>query len=206
MTSPIKLVEQAMLERLRNVPRSYSGMALESYAAQLDDELFNWVRTLPATWVTFGEVKESKRISAQTFRVTATFEVLCAQRALQENAARLNSSAAADIGVYQLLDDNKIALVNQRLGLGLEPITPGGIRPVMKGLANRDAVVVYAQEFKTSWYETYPVQGVGPEIGADGQPLPDGQLISVGFDYFLKPQHSYPANPADSSDLLTTQP
>ena len=198
MTSPIKLVELALLERLRNVPRTYTGMALESYAAQLDDELFNWVRTLPATWVTFGEIKESKRISAKTFRVTATFEVLCAQRALTENAQRLNSSAAADIGVYQLLEDNKIALVNQRLGLGLEPITPGGIRAVMKGLVNRDAVVVYAQEFKTSWCETYPEQGVGPDIEA-------GELITVGFDYFLKPQHRHPVDPADSSDQVTTR-
>lgn len=195
MTSPIKLVELSLLERLRNVPRAYTGLLIESYAAQMDDDMFGWLRTLPAVWVTFGEVKENKRISAKTFRVTATFEVLCAQRALQENAARLNSSAAADVGVYQLLEDNKLALVNQTLGLGLEPISPGSIRAVMKSMVQRDAIAVYAQEFKTSWYESFPEPDLDPA----------GELVTVGLNYFLKPQHTSPANPADSSDQLTTR-
>lgn len=195
MTSPVRQVEQAMLARLRSVPRSYSNLLIESYAAQLDDEMFGWIRTMPATWVTFGQVQEIKRLSTKSFRVSATFEVLCAQRALVENAGRLNAAAAADIGVYELLEDNKLALTNQQLGLLIEPITPGAIRAVMKGLVNRDAVVVYAQEFRTHWFESMSEAGV----------VPDGSLVTVGINYFLKPAHST-AGPADSTDLLTTNP
>lgn len=194
MTSPIRQIEQAMLAQLRTVPRNYAGLLIESYAAQLDDDMFAWLRTLPASWVTFGQAQEIKRVSTRSFKVHATFEVLCAQRALQENAGRLNATAAADVGVYELLEDNKLALANQQLGLAIEPITPGAIRAVMKGLVNRDAVVVYAQEFRTHWFETIP------EAGA----VPDGTLVTVGFDYFLKPQHSAGTDAPDKSDLLTT--
>jgi phage gp37-like protein len=195
MTSPVRQVEQAMLARLRAVPRGYSGLMLESYAAELDDDTFGWIRSLPAVWVTFGQVSETKRISTKSFRVSATFEVLCAQRALVENAGRLKPALAADVGVYELLEDNKLALTNQQLGLAIEPITPGPIRAVMKSMVNRDAVAVYAQEFKTHWFETIPLPG----------DVPLGDLVTVGFNYFLKPQHSAGVDPADKSDILTTR-
>ena len=196
MSSPIRQIELAILERLRAVQRSYSGLTLESYAAQLDDELFAWVRTLPAVWVTFGTAQEVKRLGAHSFLMKATFEVVCAQRALQENAGRLNAAAnGADVGVYELLEDNKLALVNQSLGLAIQPITPGAIRPMMKSMVNRDAVVVYAQEFHTQWQEVFE----------DAASLPAGVLETVGFNYFLKPQHSSPADAPDAIDLATTQ-
>jgi phage gp37-like protein len=196
MSSPISQIELALLARLRAVSRSYSGLTIESYAAQLDDELFAWVRTLPAVWVTFGMAQEVKRLGAHSFLMKATFEVVCAQRALQENAGRLNAAAnGADVGVYELLEDNKLALVNQSLGLAIQPFTPGAIRPMMKSMVNRDAVVVYAQEFHTQWQETYP----------DADAVPGGDLVSVGLNYFLKPQHTPPGDAPDATDLVTTQ-
>lgn len=195
MTSPIALVESGMVQQLRTVQRDYTGLMVESYAGQLDDELFGWIRTLPACWVTFGQAQEVRRMGNHSFKVRATFEVLVAQRALVENAGRLNAgSTGADVGVYQLLDDNKLALVNQKLGLAIQPITPGPIRAVMKSLVNRDAVVVYAQEFVTEWME------VLEEPAAD----PAGELQTVGMSYYLKPQHTPPGDPADTTDLITT--
>lgn len=194
-TSPIALIEQAIVQRLRSVPRGYAGLQVESYAGQLDDELFAWVRTLPASWVTFNQVQDVKRVGAHSLRHHGSFEVLCAQRALQENAGRLNSAASgADVGVYQLLEDNKLALVNQALGLPIQALQPGAIRPVMKGLVNREAVVVYAQEFHTAWQEVFE----------DPAATPAGELQTVGFSYYLKPQHAAPGDAPDASDVLTT--
>lgn len=189
--SPIRQIELAVLQQLRSVPRVCGGLQIESYAAQLDDELFGWVRTLPAVWVTFSQAQEVKRTGARSFIVGATFEVVCAQRALQENDGRLKpDTSGSSVGVYELLEDNKLALANQTLGLAIQPITPGAIRPLMKSLVNRDAVAVYAQEFKTLWQETLPEPGLTPA----------GDLVSVGLNYLLKPGDEV----ADSTDLVTT--
>jgi phage gp37-like protein len=193
----VRQVELAILGRLRSVPRSYTGLALESYAGQLDDELFGWVRMLPAGWVTFGQISSYQRKSARSFVAHATFEVLSAQRALQENDRRLvPASSGLDVGVYELLEDNKLALINQRLDLPIQPITPGAVRPVMKGLAGRDAVAIYAQEFHTSWMEVIP----------EPDAVPAGELVSVGLNYFLKPQHSAGVDQPDATDLITLNP
>jgi phage gp37-like protein len=194
MSSPILLIEQAIVQQLRTVPRSYKPL-IESYAAQLDDEMFGWIRTLPAVWVTFGDVKNVQRKGVHSYIHSGTFEVLSAQRALGENAGRMAGEARADsLGVYELLEHNKLALVNQKLGLPIDPITPGPIRPVMKGMVNNHAVVIYAQEFSTRWMEVYP----------DPDSVPAGELVSVGLEYFLKPQHSHPGDPPDKTDTLTT--
>lgn len=194
-TGAIALIEQGIVERLRTVPRAYTGLTVESYGGQLDDELFGWVRTLPAAWVTFGGAQEVKRTGARSFKVRGTFEVLCAQRALVENAGRLNPAAKGqDVGVYALLEDNKLALVNQQLGLAIQPLTPGPIRAVMKGLVNRDAIVVYAQEFSSEWMEVFEQEAAAP----------DGELQTVGMNYFLKPQHNVNTDPADKADVITT--
>ncbi len=122
--------------------------------------------------------------------------MLSAQRALGENAGRLAGEGRGDsIGVYELLEHNKLALVNQKLGLPIDPLVPGAIRPVMKGMVKNHAVVIYAQEFSTRWMETYP----------DPDTVPAGQLVTIGLDYFLKPQHTPPGDLPDKSDTLTTQ-
>jgi len=192
VSSPIQQIEQAMLARLRSVSRPYTGLTVESYGAQLDDELFAWVRTVPATWVTFDKVSESTRISRLRFRITGTFEVLCAQRALGENDGRMGGPLLArDVGVYQLLEDNKLALANQKLGLAIAKLTPGPIRSVMKGAAQRDAMAIYAQAFSTTWVEEIP----------DEELDTDGVLIRVGLHYLLKPGDDV----EDSLDELTTR-
>ncbi|MBX3588792.1 MAG: DUF1834 family protein [Ramlibacter sp.] len=188
--APLIQVELAILARLRQ-ERTYK-VACESYGAQLDDETFAWIRTLPATWVTFGGVERIKRTGARSFIVEAAFEVLVAQRALVENAGRLKDDThGRDVGVYQLLEDNKLLLANQTLDLAIQPMTPGEIRAVMKSQVNRDAVHVYSQTYRTSWRETMP------EAGA----VPDGELVTIGLNYLLKPGD----NTADASDLMTTQ-
>lgn len=193
MTSPIAQIEAGMVARLTTVPRP-NGLALkaESYGAQLDDETFGWIRSLPAVWVTFDAVTEMKRVGRRTFKLKGGYEVLVAQRHLVQDDRRLNADTAGrDVGAYELIEQNKLALVNSDLGLQIQPITPGAIRSVMKGLVNREAIVVMAQAFSTEWMEEYPDEAL----------TPDGQLVTVALDYLLKPGDQV----VDSSDLLTTR-
>lgn len=189
MASPIQLVEQALVDRLRDAVRAYKGLVVESYGAQLDDETFGWVRTLPATWVTFDKLSDMRRVGRTAVRCSADFEVLVAQRALRENDRRLGAPGVAEgVGIYQLLEDNKLLLANRKLGLAIQPLTPGAVRSVMKGMAGRDAVAVYAQTFSTGWVETLP----DPD-------MTDEDLLTIGLDYLLKPGD----DTADSGDVVT---
>lgn len=195
--SPVALIEAGIVERLRQVQRAYSGLLIESYAAELDDELFGWVRTLPACWVTFSGIKSYTRTGTRSFQVEGDFEVLVAQRALQENAGRLNAAATgADVGVYALMEDNKVALVNQMLGLAIQPLTPGPVRAVMKSRVNREGIVVYAQTFSSAWKEVFEQQAA----------TPDGTLETVGMNYWIKPDRNMAIDPADKTDVISTNP
>lgn len=197
MTSPVRQVEQAILQQLRAVQRAYTGLMVESYAGQLDDEMFEWIRRLPATWVTFDQVPQSKRVGVHSWIMDGSFEVLCAQRTLRENDARLNDATkGAAVGVYELLEDNKLALVNQKLGLPIDPIQPGAIRPVMKGMVKGEPIAIYAQAFHTRWQEVYP----------DPDSVPAGTLVTVGLNYFLRPDHNPATDLPDKTDIATTNP
>jgi phage gp37-like protein len=192
VSSPVRQIELAIVQQLREVPRDYKPL-IESYAAQLDDEMFGWVRKLPAIWVTFGDVTDVQRKGANTYIHTGTFEVLCAQRHLQENAGRLTGAEKGqDIGVYEMLEHNKLALVNQDLGLDIQEFVPGAIRPLMKSMVNREAVVIYSQVFTTRWMEVYPEPGA----------VPAGELVKVGLEYFMKPSQTTPPGAADRTDLI----
>lgn len=81
--------------------------------------------------------------------------------------------------------------MNQSLGLQIQPITPGAIRSVMKGMVNREAITVLAQAFSTEWMEDYP----------DAALTPDGELVTVGLEYLIKPGDDV----TDTSDLVTTR-
>ena len=191
MSSTVRQIELAITARLRELI-SPAGVAVESYGAQLDDQLFAWVRTLPAQWVTFDGITGVSKKGRRTYIYTANFEVLSAQRHLADNERRLNAeSKDQDIGVYELIERAKLALAGQTLGLAIQPLEPGAVRSVMKGMAERDAVAIYAQQFATSWMEELP-----PD-----EATPAGELITVGLNYLIKPGDEV----TDTTDLVTTR-
>lgn len=184
-TSAISLVEAGIVQTLR---AAMPGVLVESYAGQLDDELFDWVRRVPACWVTFDRAAEYARRSARLWKVGARFQIMVAQRALQENQRRQGN--AEDVGVYQLLEDAKEALANATFGLPIEPMSPGPITPVFQGRPANEAMAVFSQAYTTYWHDK-----------VEEKPLqPAGELRSIGLNYHLQPDDGV----ADASDLITT--
>ncbi len=191
MSSPVRQIELAMRERLREL-LTPAGVTVESYGAQLDDETFAYVRTLPAQWVTFDAITSVKKTGKRTYIYSANFEVLSAQRHLNDNDRRLNdASADQDVGVYELIERAKLALSGQKLGLAIQQLEPGAVRSVAKTMAGRDAVAIYAQQFSTSWMEELPPEEL----------MRPGELVTVGLNYLIKPGDEV----TDTSDLVTTR-
>jgi phage gp37-like protein len=190
ITAPVyKLIEEAMLAQLRAAQRPYAVKSIESYAGQLDDDAWEWLRGTPAVWVSFVGAPEVTMKGSRTVKVNGKFMVAAAQRNINNNAvARLGD--AAEPGVYQLLEDNKLALWNQQLGLPIQPLMPGATRQLLVGRTRGgEPLAVYAQEFETWWMEQLPEPGA----------TPDGELRSIYLNYFLQPDDAT----QDAQDQVT---
>ncbi|MGC4076285.1 MAG: DUF1834 family protein [Rubrivivax sp.] len=191
----VSQVEDAIVAALRAAATGFSGLrpaAIESYGGQLDDETFEWIRTLPGMWVVFSGVP-SKPTRIDTARnkwlYPATFTVFCGQRNLAGNR-RLRHGDAHNPGVYALLQIVREALLGQDLGLEIDPFQPGPIRVTTSVVVNRDGVMVYASDWTTKWVETTETAPAEPA----------GWLDRIGLQYFLKPGDSV----ADAADVVTT--
>jgi len=185
-TSPVKQIEEAMVAALK---AALPDVQVESYGGQLDDEQANWVRRLPAIWVTFERTTDVRRVGRRRLKCTGRFQVLAAQRALSnEPAGRLG--AHGEVGVYELLDLHvKRVLLDANLGLAIEPLLPTGLAMVLQGFFERDAVAVMSAGWQTKYIDAVD----------EAELQPPGELQSIGLSYALKPGDDV----ADASDLVT---
>lgn len=188
-TSPIKQIEEAMVAALIS---AMPDVQVESYAGQLDDEQANWIRTLPAIWITFERTTDVRRVGRRRLRSTARFQVMAAQRALtNEPAGRLG--AHGELGVYELLDLHvKRVLLDSNLGLAIEPLVPAGTAMVLQGYFERDAVAVMS----SAWITKYIDEVDEPDAETAGD------LHTIDLNYALKPGDDV----ADASDVVTLNP
>lgn len=79
----IAAVEAALVERLKfGLGRMVTRVEL--YGGELDDELANVVRTLPAVWITFAGMSKAESYSTarRSWIVPASFAVMVGQRHL----------------------------------------------------------------------------------------------------------------------------
>lgn len=189
-------VENAIVAAIKAAATGFSGLpqgSIESYGGQLDDETFEWVRTLPGVWVVFSGVpgKPARYDTARDKWVfPATFTVFCGQRNLAGNK-RLRQGDAKNPGVYALLQLVREALLGQDLGLPIEAFEPGPVRVTTSVVVNRDGVMVYASDWTTRWVETAQTAPLAPE----------GWLDRIGLKYFLEPGDDV----HDAEDVITTR-
>lgn len=208
-------IENAIVDRLRQgLGRLVREVA--SYGGELDAALPDPVRSLPAAWVTFGGISQTVPHDArrQTFRATAQFTVLVADRSVRSEAAsRLGGASPDEIGSYPLVYAVRRLLSGQDLGLPIDVLAPGRVR-ALSGMQAPDRVLsVYACDFQTAWIEEALPRGHWPcpqdpaepdqlfvqYAGRLGLPAPD--WLRSGLDYHLSPDDGI----ADARDLISTR-
>jgi phage gp37-like protein len=188
--SIIAQVEDAMIEAIttaRGLP--YQLKSVEHYGGQLDDETFDWVRALPAAWVTFGGAQRPVSLATgrNAWKVPATFVLMIGQRNVAgEDKARHGSRVA--VGTYQIIHDLRALFIRNDLGLPIDFMAPGAIRTLFNTTVKRAAMSVFALEFHTAWIER----------PADERTL---GLLKMGLNYHTPPAAENPA----ASDLVTLQ-
>jgi hypothetical protein len=81
------------------------------------------------------------------------------------------------MGTYALLDAAKDLLSGLTLGLPIDALQPGDIKPVLQGRFNNQALSIFSQAWTTSWKDK--------AVDREAQAASD--LTAVGLSYFLKP-------------------
>jgi len=203
-------IETAIVDRLRlglgSMVRSVS-----SYGGELDDDLGVIAAALPAAWVTFGGVTNSRRTSTsrQKFRCEGKFVVMVGDRnGRGEQASRQGGVQASEVGTYPLLYAVRRLLASQDLGLPIEAFTPARVRTLFNTKVARQALSVFAAEFDTVWIESALDLGRWPApVDADD---PDqvfatyqGKLDSPYPDLDRVGLHVYPTPPAQEDPAVT---
>ena len=225
----LSVIENAIVAQLKAAPLPYLR-TLATYGGEIDGDFAQMARQMPAIWIACkGEgVGKPRDTTRRRWEIPVSFLVLCAARNLRNEAVTrqgFNAGAALEIGTYQMLADVRSLLLQQKLGLPIEPLAPGRVRTLFSGKLQSQALSIYSQE----WLTSYPVEvrdpnsdaGLPPDALRDGDGnLPPGQLPgagvpggtlpplpplpelqSVGLRYYFKPGDDEP----DAVDLLTLQ-
>jgi phage gp37-like protein len=180
-------VEDAIITAITNAALAYKLKAIESYGGQLDDELFDVVRALPAVWVTFAGVSKPIRKSADKWLYRATFATIVAARNVRSEKATRRGSVG-EPGVYTMFDDVKKLVIGQDYALPIARLEPGAIRTLYNTQLRGQAMAAFAQEWHTAWIERVP------PAGEDGT-----MWLKAGLNYYLKPGD----DTVDASDEIT---
>lgn len=146
-----------------------------SYGGEFDDEsFFTQFRKFPAVWVTVGGSKP-RRISARKWELSPTIAVMVGTRNVR-GERQTRHGTVNEPGSYQLLQDVRLLLAGQTLGLPIEALSIGPDRTLFNTRQGAEARSVLAAEFFTRFVFTAPENTAG---------IPD--LTRIGLHYYLKP-------------------
>lgn len=190
-------IEDAIIARIQAASSAIPGLgyklSVASYGGQLDDNLGEVVRALPAVWVTYaGGPKPIKANTSGTkLKTGATFAVMCGSRNVRgERATRQGLTVGGvvkEVGAYQILEDVSRILKHQDLNLPITRLVPGATRTLFNTKLNNLGMAVFAREFHTMYIEADPVDTTSVDF------------LKLGMNFYSQLNHS--VTPDDSSEI-----
>lgn len=147
----ITQIESAIIDRLT---QGLGKLVREvrSYSGELDGEPAEVIRQLPGLWVTFGGIQGSELLSTarNKWRDTGRFVVIAGTRSVRsDEAARRGGATKDEVGSYALIYAVRRLLARQDLGLPIDHLMPGKVRPLFNTRFEKMAMSVFACEFDT---------------------------------------------------------
>jgi phage gp37-like protein len=181
-------IETAIIDRIKSAAGMKYLRAVESYGGQLDEEINDVVRVLPAVWVTFAGTGKPVQQGENRFIKPATFAVMCGARSVRSERTTRQDGPAGEVGAYRILQDVETLLLMQDFGLAIDYFRPGAVRTLYNTRLRNNGLAVFAQEWHTKYVVTKPTDD-------------EVDFLRVGLNYNLKPGDDNP----DASDLVTLQ-
>lgn len=215
----ITAIELALVDRLT---RGLGQMVREvaTYSGELDGDIGDIVRCLPAVWVTFGGITNTRRYSTSGKKriVTGRFAIMVGEyNTRSDESARHGGITQDEVGTNLLVDSVRRLITGQDLGLKIDYFVPGQVRTLFNTKTHDEAISVYACEFDTRWTEVALDNGKWPERSTDpahpdeafntyGGELsdPDPELLRIGIRYH-QPGTNPVNDPKDLVELRNTQ-
>lgn len=173
----IATVETRIVERLREGLGDIVA-SIGSYGGELDENVFDSIRVLPAIWVTYGGSSRIEVANTARSRFTEThqFITMIAVRSVRsEEAQRLGGTDLYEVGSYQLIRAVKYLLTNQTLdGIVHKGLTPRNIRTLHNHtMTIEGALSVFAVEWEAILHERNQIDDGRFPVETDDQNHPD---------------------------------
>ncbi|WP_103035228.1 DUF1834 family protein [Castellaniella caeni] len=149
-------IERAIVARLRE-GLGKMVRACDSYGGELDDDLGNVITLLPAVWVTFGGINDTKPVSTarQKYRVSGTWVVMIGEKTnvRGNQPGRQGGPMITEVGTYPLLYAVRRLLSGQDLGIEIDQLRPGRVRTLFNTRVSQTPMTAFAAEFRADWIE-----------------------------------------------------
>jgi phage gp37-like protein len=197
----IATIEDAIIERIQTAAASSPGLGyairdVKSYGGEFDDDLGQVIRNFPSVWVTFAGSGKPKPVGTSRTRwiTPVTFAVMVGARNIRgERETRQGLKVGGvlqEVGVYQMLKDISLLLINSDLGLKIDYLKPGATRTLYNTRMSSQAMAVLAREWHTEFVEEQPREAIDPS---------SANWLNLGINYYLQPDDGV----ADLSDTIT---
>ncbi|WP_244665185.1 phage protein Gp37 [Candidatus Symbiopectobacterium sp. 'North America'] len=179
----IRDIENAMIARLKKGKGSMAANVC-SYGGELDGEPGEVARALPAIWVTFGGIQNTKNanIGKRKYEVVGRFVMIVGEYSVRsEEASQHGGANFHKVGTYRMVGAVRRLLSGQDLaefGLKVDFLMPGRVRSLFNTHLEHQALSVFACEFDTKWFETALENGKYPFDGPSAF-HPDSILTAI---------------------------
>lgn len=206
--------ERAICERLRQGLGRMSS-AVRSYGGELDGDIAEIARQLPAVWVTFGGIQKTENVNVgkRKYKTHARFVVIVGERNVRsEEASRHGGPNLDEVGTYKLIAAVRRLLSGQDMTLPIAHLIPGRVRTLFNTPLEHQALSVFACEFDTAWIEEALPEGAFPIVGAPADSVdsiftgfqgaisqPDPDWLTTRLDYHIPGSHQL----SDGEDIIS---
>lgn len=186
-------IEDALIAAIKAATPGYTLGAVASYGGELasdEESLALLIRQFPAVWVVFNSETNTKPVGTaqDKWLVDASFFLFVATRSVRgERFTRHSANAAMEVGAYQIIEDMRLLLLNQDLGLTIERFRPGAVKSLFNKRLLTESMAVFSLELKTRYVITQPAEANQVD------------WLRTGFNYYLTP----PGTVINATDLIT---
>lgn len=192
-------VEQGLLDKVAaahggaSSALGYNFKTLDSYGGELEASPEEIAKNAPFMLAMFTGFSNSEEIGPGEYKHTAGYTLILGTRDRRNNEAS-RRGVGAKPGSYQLIEDVLKLVCGDDLGLDIEAVLPGRVRP----LANAKSLSIYAVEVSTKFVAEYPA------IISDLD-----EFATLNTDWDIPPlgnvSTTLPADDADATDTITLE-
>lgn len=178
-------IEDAIIKTLKEASALGYLRVVASYGGELDDEIGEVIRALPAVWVVFGGSDKPEKLGAEKWKVPCKFVTMVAARSVRNEAATRKGDAL-NVGTYEMINHVRTLLLNNDFGMAIERLQPGRVQTMYNTKVRGQALSVFSIEWQTAYMLRMP------ELEAQ-------DLLKFGINYYLQPNDD---NVADLTQKL----